>query len=334
MFFMAIGLYNCKPTASEPEVPTFEEEYKDVKLPEVKPTAPEAVVSTPATITASAAIASLSADLASGKVTPAVTAAAANVQKVVSEAEVNKISAALTPALLTSLSNGGALPADLKATMLAIAGNPALAAYLPTFTLPTVDGKVISGFVKETPAKNNEDIITHPDFSVAEINSPCTDGARAAYNTARASLDATKATQELLITTAYNSAVSAANASTEPGKAALVAKYTPLRNTALQALNAGLASLEANKAGIGAMYDLLKILYLSAYADALDIFDKLQKAENSAVESTTTATIAKALTARNKDLVTIQTNYNAALAGMEVKLNASFKTCHDQGQGD
>ena len=333
VLLLAMGLYNCKPVPSEPEVPKFDDKYTDVKLPEVKPTTPVEVISTPATVTSSAVIATVSADLAAGKVTAAVTAAVADVQKVISPEEVNKLSDALTDELLTSLDNGGTLPADLQTSMLALATNPALAAYMPKYTLPTVDGVVINGFVKETPDKNNEGVIGYPDFSVAAIQSPCTDSARASFNRAKATLDAAKTAQDNEVTTAYNTAVDAINLSADAKKGSLTSKYFTIRNDLEIAYSNSMRGINNNKTLLGDSYKVLRLLYVSARQESLAIFFLLEKAEIAAVDAETAKKIANAANARNTDLATINGNYNTGIAAMTTTLNATFGTCHDQGQG-
>jgi len=330
VLLLAMGLYNCKPVPSEPEVPKFDDKYTDVKLPEINLPDPEEVISTPATVNSSAAMDSIAADLATGKVTPGVIAAIGAVQKVVSAAEATKLVDALTPEILSSLSNGGSLPADLQASMLAIANNPALAAYMPTLTLPTVDGKVITGFVKETPAKNNEGVIGNPDFSVAAIHSPCADSARAAYNRAKATLDAAKTAQDLIVTTYYDKLVDAATKNTEQRKALIRAEILSFKTKATKGHAGELAYYEAHKEN----YDSFRLVILMAsYTQAMKLYDNAEKVAISAIDTEVAAKIAYALKVRNTNLPTIQANYNTQIAAMQATLTASYGTCHDQGQG-
>ena len=331
MFFMAIGLYNCKPTPSEPEVPKFEEGYKDVKLPEITPTTPVAVTVTEGSIQQSAAVTDLANDLASGTITPAVTAAVTSMEKIISADEAAKLTAAFTPEIIATMDSGGTIPANLKAQLDAIASNPAFAAYTVTITYPTVNGKVVTGFVKETNTIGNESIGVFPDFAVAQINSPCTDSARAAYNRARATLDAARIAQRDPITSTYNSAVSAANAAATTGKDGLPAKYKTLRAQATFTYYKRLGIAVAVSA---AFYNFVASIFLSNYHMELRALDLWEKAEESTYDIAAATKISNATTARDADYAKIQANYNAALAGMDVTLAASFQTCHDQGQGN
>ena len=335
LFLMAMSLYNCKPEPSEPEVPKFEEEYKDVKLPDVTPTKPAAVTMTTGSVQASAAVADLSTGLASGTVTPGITAAATEMQKIIAPEAAAKLTEAFTPAVIKSMTSGGTLPANLKTQLDAIASNPSFAAYLPKITYPTVNGKPITGFIKETNSIGNESISVFPDYAVAQITSPCTIAARDAYNAVRKTLDEGRTAQRTAILNEYNTSVSAANATATAGKNGLAAIYNSQRNTATQSLNQALAILETSKATLGNdFYNMLTLLYLSSYNSVIEVFNLLQKADEAAYNNAATEAIANAATARDNDYGRVQTNYNNSLALIDTKLEASFKTCHDQGQGD
>ncbi|WP_259014421.1 hypothetical protein [Emticicia fluvialis] len=331
---LAVGLYNCKPTPSEPEIPKFEEDFKGVKLPDVTPTTPKAATTTAASIQTSTAVSSVATAAAAGPSAPAIVSATTNMQKIVSTTEAAELVAAFTPAVISNLQTTGALPADLSIKVNAIASNPAFAAYLPKVTLPTVDGKVVTGAVKESTFDKNQPLITFPNYSVAAITSPCTDAAQAAYNTKKAEIDAARATQVASVTNTYTAAVTAANASGASCSSAIPGKYATLKTGAATELNAGLAALLSAKAILGeGNYNLLVLLYYSAYVTNLNALSNLQTAELNACATLVTASIANAAAARDADLANITVNYNSQMSTLQSILTAGFQKCHDQGQG-
>ncbi|PLK44437.1 hypothetical protein [Emticicia sp. TH156] len=331
---LAVGLYNCKPTPSEPEIPKFEEDFKGVKLPDVTVTKPAATTVTPAAIQTSAAVSSLTSGVSAGPSSPAVVTATTDMQKIVSTTEAASIAAAFTPTVVSNLQTTGTLPADLSIKVNAIASNPAFAAYLPKVTLPSVDGKPVTGAVKESTFDKNQPLITFPNYSVAAITSPCTDAAQAAYNTAKGTLDAARATQVSTVTTAYNTAVTEANASGASCSSSIPGKYTTLRTNATTQLTTDLAALAAAKDVLGETnYNLIVVLYYVAYANTISSLANLQAAELNACATLVTSSIAKAAAARDADLAGITNNYNTQLASLNTILTAGFQKCHDQGQG-
>ncbi|WP_259013915.1 hypothetical protein [Emticicia fluvialis] len=329
---LAVSMYNCKSKDAEPEIPKFEEKYKDVKLPDVKPTTPAAVTTTQGSVTASATTTAVTTALATGTVTSDVTTAAANVEKVIAPSEAGKISAAFTPAVVSNLVSTGTLPADLKASVQAIALNPALAAYLPKITLPSVNGTVVTGFVKESSFTKNESLIKFPDYAVAAVNSACTDSAQLAFNRAKATIDAARATQEQTVNATYANRVAAANSAACIATAGT--SFSTRNTTANNLLQAGLTALASVKDTLGeANYNLLTVLLYVNFVQTIELSGNLYAAEVNACNLTTTATIAAAASARDTDLAAIANAYNTTITNMQATLTASFQTCHDQGQG-
>ena len=330
--FLAVGLYNCKPDETEPDIPKFEEEYNNVKLPEIKQTTPAPVTTVAGSVTTSAATAAVTTGLTAGTVTPAVTAAAADVQKVIAPAEAEKINAAFTPTVISAIASGGAIPADLKASMQAIASNPALAAYLPKVNLPAVNGTVVTGLVKDRPATKNDPLITLPDFSIAEILSPCTDTARAAYNRAKATLDAARTSQRLTVTNTYNTAIAGIS------PAACLATAGTNQATRNSAASTRLSSWLSYVSSLTTVEEstrtLLSLFGYTVFFEDIEASTNLYNADTAACNLAAELAIANAATARNADYATIETNYSGQITSMQSTLNASFQTCHDQGQGD
>lgn len=336
-FCLATVLYNCK-TKDVAGVTPFTYTFKgldNIKLPDVTPTAPAAVSVTAASVTSSTAAAAVTSGLSSltatGTVPASVQQAAADVNKAVPATQAAALAAAFTPTVINSLSSGGTLPADLKAQTDAIASNPALQAYLPKFTLPTVNGKAVGGRIGADGGIKVDATVAQ---AFATTDDACTNAANAAYTAAVAGLDGAKASQTATITAAYNTAVAAANAEAAPCKSGLPAKYDPLRASATQALNAGLANLEPARAILGEdTYNLLKVLYLVAYANTISGLTTLQNAESTACDSVASAKVANAAAARDRDLGTINSNYNAAVATANAARNQAVASCHNQGGG-
>ncbi|PLK44446.1 hypothetical protein [Emticicia sp. TH156] len=339
---LATGLYNCKPKESEPEIPKFEEEYKNVKLPEITIVKPAEVVLVPGKVEEPKAVTSLSAELTTGTVTPALTAAATDMEKIVSADKAAEINAAFTDDVINKLAKGEPIPASLKASIDAIAANPAFAAYLPSLTLPTVNGKPVTGIVKELPFKNNQPLFTIPDYAIAAINSPCTDSAQAAFNRAKTNLDNARLQQRANVTNSYNQNV-ASISNTE----CLSSIQTVLNSTLATSLNVFNSRLvfinsirnpssriksPANTLA-NPVTQLIKTLFIVNFTTQINTINTLSVVSNTACDTEKAEKLKAAETARDTNFATIENNYNAALATLQATLTKSFQTCHDQGQG-
>ncbi|GAB3769348.1 hypothetical protein GCM10028818_05280 [Spirosoma horti] len=336
-FCLATVLYNCKTKDVDSLTPftyTFKG-FTDVKLPDVKPTAPAAVSVTSASVTSSTAAAAVSSGLSSmsatGVVPASVQQAASDVGKAITPAAASQLSASFTPDVIKTMSTTGEIPANLKSQLTALSNNSALKAYLPTFTLPTVNGKAVGGRVGATSGSNI--VATVATANAALDDDACKAAANAAYNTALAGLQAIQASQTAAINANFTQIQTGISAESAPCKAGLTAKYTPLRAAAQQAFDAGMASLDANKALLGGAYDLLRLLYLAALADANDVFTKLQAAETTACDAVGAAKLVNAQAARDKDLSTINSNFNAAAGSLKATLTKATASCHNQGNG-
>ncbi|GAB3512618.1 hypothetical protein GCM10027341_53570 [Spirosoma knui] len=331
-------LYNCKTKDVESLTPftyTFKG-LEDVKLPEVKPTAPAAVSVTAASVTSSTAAAAVTSGLAdlsaTGQVPAAVQQAAADVSKAVSPEKAAQLAASFTPTVLTNLATTGALPASLQTEVKAITSNPALKAYLPTFTLPTVNGKPVGG---RLPAKSGNTVVPVTPVAYSTMDDDaCKAAANAAYTTATQNLEAARTSQAGTINSAYTQNTAGVAAEAAPCKAGLPAKYDPMRASAQQTLNSALANLEAGRSVLGEeSYSLLRILQLAAYAEAVGVYSTLQAAETAACDATGTAKLANAQAARDADLAAITNNFNAAVAQLTAARNTAVASCHNQGGG-
>jgi hypothetical protein len=95
-----------------------------------------------------------------------------------------------------------------------------------------------------------------------------------------------------------------------------------------------MANLNAGRAVLGeTLYNLLSALYNVAYAQTLSGVATLQAADNNLCTATSAAKLAAAVAARDADLNTINTNYNAQIAVAQASVNTATAACHNQGGG-
>ncbi|GAB3804755.1 hypothetical protein GCM10028819_36770 [Spirosoma humi] len=334
-FCLATVLYNCKTKDVDSLTPftyTFKG-FTDVKLPDVTPTAPAAVTVTAASITSSTAAAAVSAGLSSmsatGQIPASVQQASDNVGKAVTADKASAIVAEFTPAVISNLSATGALPASLQAEVKTIANNSAIQAYLPTFTLPQVNGKTVGGRLAAGGI-----VATVATTYGALDNDACKAAATAAFNTALQGLDAAKQAQTATVTTQFTQLQTTIQADATACKSSKPATYDAYRALATQQLNQGLAALGAVRSILGEdSYNLLTVLYYVAYAQAIVGIGILQTADTTACDTIATAKLANAQTARDKDLSTINSNYNATISTLTATRDQAIKSCHNQGNG-
>jgi hypothetical protein len=333
---LVVGLYNCKPKETEPEIPDFEEGYKDVKpLTPITPSTPAAVTTTPASVTASAAASAASSGLASGTLTAAVTSTAADVAKVVSQEKATTIASAFTPSVVSTLQGGGELPASLKSEIDALKANAALAAYLPSVTLPTVNGTPVSLLVEKGSKENTESLpLSYPSFSVAGTTSECTDQALAAYTSAKKIVDDSKTALDKTVNDTYNAA--AATVSSLTCKTTVASNFSAGAAAAKASLDASLAGIQKLVADNAVNQTQGNLLTLFAYFDFTVKMGALATIVTSSIKACDTeasARIAALKAVQTKDLAAIQAAYDSALAPLKTTLEANMKLCHDQGQG-
>jgi hypothetical protein len=330
-------LYNCK-TKDVDSLTPFTYTFKgidDVKLPEVTATAPAAVSVTASSVNTTTTAAAVSAGLttmsATGPVPAAVTKASDDVSKVVPDAKAAEITAAFTPDVVNTLATTGTLPASLQADVNAIANNPALAAYMPTFTLPTVDGKAVGGRVGAVGSTPVVDAVS-VNFSTLDGDA-CKAAAAEALAKALARLDAQKATQTDAVNARFAALQAPIQADATACKASVPATYAAYKVAAKQQLDQTLAALNSNKARLGGAYNILVVLTYVVYARTIGVFDTLQKADLAACDTTAAAKLAKAQAARDADLSKINNGYNTASAALQAARDKAVASCHNQGNG-
>ncbi|MFD2934165.1 hypothetical protein [Spirosoma flavum] len=332
-FCLATVLYNCKTKDVDSLTPfTYTFKGLDAKLPDVKTTTPAAVSVTAATVTSSTAAAAVTAGVAgitaSGQVPASVQQATTNVAKAVSPDKATAISAEFTPGVIATLTSTGKLPASLKAEVDAIATNPALQAYLPVFTLPTVNGKAVGGRVAAP-------VTIEVVHSIQDAGTDaCKAAANAAFATAKAGLDAQRQTQSAPINAAYTQAVSTANGEVAGCQAPIPAKYSASIAAAQSTLGTALAALSSARSILGEeRYALLVVLSYVSFSQIVGGYVTLQTAETNACSLTKDAKITNAQTARDADLSQITSNYNSAVSTLTTALAQAVASCHNQGNG-
>ncbi len=330
---LAAAMYNCKKKDDGSVTPvtyTFPG-LENVKLPDVTPTAPAAVTTTPATFSIPAQAVAVSSSLQSiastGKVPDAVQQAAADMSKAVSADQAASLSAKFTPDVINNIATTG-LPADLKTNVTAIAANPAVKAYLPTYTLPQVNGKAVGGRVNAVTTL----AVAHSVTDAGE--DACKKAANDAYNSLIPALDQTRQTQTATINTAYSQAEAAALAEVPSCQSGVPAKYSKLVSDAKANLDVTIANLTAARSVLGeVMFNQLTIWAYIAYSQTISTYATLQAAELNACTALKDAKIASAKAARDIDLNTVNTNYNTVLKNAQAARDKAIASCHNQGNG-
>jgi hypothetical protein len=334
-FLMVFVLYNCKTKDVESLTPlsyTFKG-FDVLKLPTLKQTTPATVSVKASTFTPSTETVALTSALkgitASGQVPELAKQAGEDMSKVLTADKAAQLVARLTPDVLKAFTANGTLPADLKADLKALAGNAALKAYLPQYTLPEVNGKAIGG-------RSAAGGITTPlvvAFATSDEDD-CTAAANTAYNDAVKKLDDEKKAQTDVVTNLFTTTQAAIQADATACKATATSTYAGYRLAAQTDYTEVLAMLDAAKSVLGIpLYNLLVALYTIIYDQAITFLGILENAEKAACDTVAATKLTNAEAARDADLNTININYNAALAEAKILLNQAIASCHNQGQG-
>ncbi|UFH56342.1 hypothetical protein [Spirosoma sp. KNUC1025] len=335
MYGLLLGgvMYNCK-TKDVASITPFTYTFAgldNIKLPELTQTAPAAVTVTAGTVTSSTLAAAVTSALsnisATGEIPAVVKQAGADIAQTVPAEKAASLVSGFTPDMI----NSGALSAEMKSQMSAIASSPALKAYMPSFTLPMVNGKPIGARIAAPT------VATTAAAKAALLGGDvdaCKQGATEAYNTVLGKLDATKASQTSTVNATYTQLETAANGDVAGCQAGVPAKYAPLRSTLKEQLTTSLATLNSIKSILGAdLYNQLALMAYVGYFQALDNVDTIQSADGKACTATKDAKIAAAKVARDTDLNHINSNYNTALTEATTARDKAIASCHNQGTG-
>lgn len=328
-------LTNCKKKETDPLEPNpgLVDEIGKIDLPPVELVTPAPVNTTESSITASPAVAALGAGLATlqpGEPVPqAIQSAAADVAASLNPAEIEALSS-VDASMISSVAAGGELSPALTAIMEKVTSDPKLNVYLPTFTLPTVNGAPISA---RTGNSALEDFILN--FNDVAVSDECLLKANESFDLAKTRLDASKATQLAAITTAYNAAIAPLAANQTSCTSGLDAKYTTLANQGIASTNAALAGIENARATLGEqLYETLKALTNISALGYLSTLNNLKAAENQACIAVTTAATTAAQAARDANTANVEASYQTALSEAAELRAQLLESCHDQGGGN
>ncbi len=339
---LMLVMYNCKKKDDPlPDKPDEEitKELDDIKVAPVTITPPAPVESTEANVETSAKAGELNSGLGSitdaNSIPASVTTAATEVTAAISESELNTLSN-VDAALINAVKEGGEIPAEVKAALDHAASNPALQEYLPTFTLPTVNGTAVTGRTATSP-----NLVTPQQLAanesieaVQDASDVCVAAAESAYQAKKTELDASKSAKDAEITAAYNAAIAPLAAEEEACKAGIPAKFAAYRAAIDEQVASALANLERVKPFIGPLYPILKALIniqaLNAYAG----LNNLEAASLAACTAKTAAATTNAQAARDANLAASQAAYDAALASAAEVRAKLIASCHNQGGGN
>jgi hypothetical protein len=331
---LTLVMYNCKKDDKFPTEPdkTLVDKIKNITVPTITATAPAAVTTTAATAEASAKATAVNGDMAniaaSGTVPASVTAAAAEVKTALPAADIATL-AAVTPATVAQISAGGAVPAELKAVMDKVAANPALQAYLPKFTFPTVAGKTVTGRVGATETVEGVESV-----EAVQVDDQCTASAEATYAAVKVTLDAAKASNDKIANDAYANAIAPYTTAETTCKSTVVTNFTGYRAAIQAQIDKGVKDLDAAKAVLGDLYPVLDALLSVQAIGAFAGLNDLQAASTKACTAEKEAKLANAKAAQDTDLAKSKSNYDTALAAALAAKTDLLKSCHNQGGGN
>lgn len=328
---LTLVMYNCKKDEPFPTEPDSElvDEINAITVTPITLTQPAAVTTTPSTITASAKateVAGAMGSLSSGTVPASVNTAAGEVTAALTPAEVTTLST-VTPATIAAVAAGGALPAELQTVMTKVAADPALAQYLPQFTLPTVNGAPVGG--RSGAVEGIEEV------EGVLVEDACVQAAAAVYEAVKVKLDAAKAAEDAKVAAAYSAAIAPLAAEQTSCASGIPAKYAALRAAGQAQAAQAMADIDAAQAVIpAALYPVLKALVNIQLLGYLTSLNTLQAADVAACAATLTAKTAAAAAARDADLAASTAAYQTALAAAQAKRIELGESCHNQGGGN
>ena len=328
---MMLAMYNCKKEETFPSEPPKDlvDKINAITVATVTIDKPAAVTATAATAEASAKATEVNGDLAniasSGTVPASVSGAATAVNAALPAADVATL-AAVTPQTIAAIAAGGAPSAALKTVMDKVATNPALQAYLPKFTLPTVAGKTISGRVGAI--ENIEQV------EKVLVDDACVASAEATYQAAKAKLDASKSTQDAAVAASYATDIAPLAGNEASCKAAIPATFATYRGAIQVQIDKALADLNAAKAVLGDLYPVLQALVNIQAIGAFAGLNQLEAASIAACTATTVAATTNAQATRDANLAKVKAAYDTAIAAAVAAKADLVKSCHNQGGGN
>lgn len=330
---MAAMLVNCKdkdetePTTIDPEIG---KQFDNIAIASPTLDQPAEVKVTEASIEASAKATEVNGALGSiagsGTVPASVSTAGAEVKSAISDSEINTLNS-VNSATVAAVAAGGALSPELKAILDKAMANPAVAAYLPKFTFPVVEGVTLRGTrVGATDAVEKVEKVLVTDACLAD--------AQAKFDVVKARLDASKATETQKVTAAYNAAIQPIAGQQTACTDGLTAKYAEYRTSTQAQASAALADIEAAQGALGDLYPVLKALVNIQLLGALSSINTLQAADAQACVAKAAAATTNAQAAQTANLAKVEVAYTAALTEANTVKAAAVASCHNQGGGN
>jgi len=345
---MTVMLFNCKDKdeTTDPKAPPTEitDALNAVVLTPPTAVKPVEVTSTASGVEASAKAAEVNdalGDIAStGTVPASVSTAAAETKSALSDAEISTLSS-ISSETVNAVAAGGELSPELQAVIDKAMANPALAAYFPKFTFPTVNGvalkgakgKRVGGDISASNARTTGTDAVEKVEGVL-VDDACITAANTLFNNAKARLDASKATQDAAFTAQYTTDIAPIAGDLASCLASVTPKYVEYRASAQQTLASALASIDAAQAALGDQYAAIRALVNAAGLGALSTYNTLEEADKQACTAIATAKTASFAAARDANLANVNANYTTALAEATRLQGEAIRSCHNQGGGN
>lgn len=323
--------YSCKKKEDvAPASYTFAD-LNNVKMPELTQTAPAAVTATAGTVTSSTLAAAVGSALSSMSASAPVPATVQQAGNAMGQAVTASKAAAMMSSFTADMVNSGTLSADMKKEVATLASNASLKAYMPSYTLPTVNGKPVGARIGAsgiTPVA-----VAHSVQQNGPVDA-CQQAATTAYNSVVQQLDAAKATQTTTINATYTQLESAANGEVAGCQAGVPTKYSGLQTTLRTQVTSTMATLNSLRATLGdALYNQLALMTYVGYFQAMDNVNTIQAADLTSCSAIKDAKIAAAKAARDTDLNAVTTNYNTQVTSATAARSKAVASCHNQGNG-
>ena len=342
---LLIVVYACRNQDAQPLKPFTFDALKNLSLPNAKVSAPAPVVVTPSSVTNSAQwsqVVSGIADIAnSGQVSSAVQQAAANMNTALSSTGIdrNNFVRAFTAQVVSNLTTGGTLPANVQSMVNALAGSQSIQGYLTTFTYPKVNGSEIGPMTVFTPPAGVSNFVL--PIAVKPINyagsDACYKAANDLFDQKIMGLENDRSNQVANADATYNQAKANAEGEVSDCLSGSLSKYTPLINSAKQELDNVIvnlnAALNASRKIDEPTYTLLVALTYLHYSHQIQVYFKVQTADINTCAVTSVAKVAAAKFARDTDVNSINDNFNATIKIAQQMVLELYDSCHNQGSG-
>lgn len=333
-------VYACTNKTADPLSPFTTEaltkQLKELKLPTLRLTAPNPVVTTSATISPSSQATSLYTAIAQNPSAPVVSQAITDMNTALAATSntAADINSSFTPQVLNNLAAGGQLPSALQTKVDALVAQASLQSYLPTATYPTVNGQTVSptttSVVGPTPITSFVKAVV-----VAPINysgDPCFKAANDLFDQTIQGLDTGLASQIDQINSVYATEKSSAESDRPSCVSSQLSQYTTLILSAGQGLTTNLNNLNAAQATIGAPGTAtLKALIYVLYSYQIQLYYKVQTAEINTCSIKTDIRLAEAKLARDTDLNAANTGFNTTVITGQGLVLQLYDSCHNQG---